>query len=154
MDNIMSCCNTDIQVNFVKTHDDAILPRFAKPGDAGADLFAVEDVTIEPGQAGVVPVGLTIGFITPGYWYRIQSRSGLGWKKGIQVLGGVMDNGYRGDLGVKLHNSSDKPVTIKAGEGAAQITFYKLILPEFGWTDTIEETERGKDGFGSTTSQG
>lgn len=138
------------RVKFVKTHEDAVLPEFAKEGDAGADLFAVEDITLQPGESKVVPVGLTVGYVTPGYWYRIQPRSGLGWKKGIQVLGGIMDNGYRGDVGVKVLNTSKDAVTINKGTGCAQITFYELIQPKFSWTSDVEQTERGDSGFGST----
>ena len=90
-----------------KNHNDWLL------GDAGLDLFSTQDVEIPPGGSVVVDVGLKLAFITPGYWFRIEPRSGLGFKQGVQPHLGIIDNGYRGDLGVKLYNFSDKPAFIE-----------------------------------------
>ena len=76
-------------------------------GDTGFDLVAVEQTTILQRGSAVVPVGLTLADITPGYWIRIEPRSGLGFKHNLQPHLGVIDNGYRGDLAVKLYNFSD-----------------------------------------------
>lgn len=145
-----------MEIKFLKTHPDAILPKrnHESPvvGDAGFDLFAVEDTVIMPGNSAVVPVGLTLARITPGYWFRIEARSGLGFKHGIKPHFGVIDNGYRGDLGVKLYNDGPSHVTILKGQGCAQFVIFEMIDCEVAFTEEIEESERGKKGFGSSDS--
>lgn len=142
-------------LKFKKTHDAAVLPKANndKPhfGDTGYDLTAVESAWIPPGTSRVVEVGLTLADITPGYWFRIEPRSGLGFKNSIQPHLGVIDNGYRGDLGVKLYNFHEtKDLQIKAGDKVAQIVVYPLIQPECEWSEEVTETDRGDKGFGSS----
>lgn len=142
------------EIKFKKTNDDAILPRKAHPdsktGDTGYDLFAVEDTSIPAKGSAVVPVGLTLADITPGYWFRIEPRSGLGFKHSLQPHLGVIDNPYRGDLGVKLYNFGDKDVIIPKSSGVAQIAVYQNIDSAVSFTDEVSDTDRGEDGFGST----
>lgn len=141
-------------IKFLKTHDLAQLPKanHSEPltGDTGYDLYAVEDTIIPACNSAVVEVGLTVGYIDPGYWFRIEPRSGLGFKHSIQPHLGVIDNGYRGDLGVKLYNLCGHDHEVKAGDRIAQMVVYQLLQPTMEWTDTIEETDRGDDGFGSS----
>lgn len=143
-----------ILVEFVRTHPDAILPFKNHPdpktGDAGYDLFAVETTTIPARGSAIVPVGLTLGFITPGYWFRIESRSGNAFKKELVAYGGIIDNPYRGDLGVKLFNFSDQDQVIEKGKGAAQFVVYEMLDVEIAWREEVQETERGEKGFGSS----
>ncbi len=143
-----------LEVKVVKTHDDAVLPKANNTtdgtGDSGYDLTAVEAVDIPPKGSAVVPVGLKLGFVTPGFWFRIEPRSGLGFKSSIQPHLGVIDNGYRGDLGVKLYNFSDKVFSVKHGERIAQMMFYELLQPNIEWTEEADETARGEKGFGSS----
>jgi dUTP pyrophosphatase len=143
-----------MELRFVKTHEDARLPQKNHPddllGDAGYDLFAVEDTFIEAGQSAVVPVGLKLGYVTAGYWFRIEPRSGLGFKKHLQPHLGIIDNGYRGDLGVKIYNFGDKAQEIKKGTGVAQFIVYKMIQTDVSFIDEADETERGEKGFGSS----
>ena len=123
-------------------------------GDSGFDLVAVEDVYISFGQSAVVPVGLTLADISPGYWCRIEPRSGLGFKHSIQPHLGVIDNGYRGDLAVKLYNfSNDTDYQVKKGDKIAQLVFYPLLQPEIQFTNTLTRTDRGSDGFGSSDNK-
>ena len=142
-------------LKFKKTHDAAVLPKANndKPyfGDTGYDLTAVESAWIRPGTSKVVEVGLTLADITPGYWFRIEPRSGLGFKNSIQPHLGVIDNGYRGDLGVKLYNFHEfTDLQVKAGDKIAQIVVYPLIQPECEWSEEVTETDRGDKGFGSS----
>jgi dUTP pyrophosphatase len=142
-------------LKFKKTHDAAVLPKANndKPyfGDTGYDLTAVESAWIPPGTSKVVEVGLTLADITPGYWFRIEPRSGLGFKNSIQPHLGVIDNGYRGDLGVKLYNFHEtKDLQVEPGDKIAQIVVYPLIQPECEWSDQVTETDRGDNGFGSS----
>lgn len=148
-----------IYVKFKKTHPDAMLPgaNNSEPGtgDTGYDLTAVEDCFIPASGSVVVPVGLTLADITPGYWIRIEPRSGLGFKHNIQPHLGVIDNGYRGDLGVKLYNFSDSGngYNIKKGDRIAQLVIYPLLQPEMSFTEEIVDTARGDKGFGSSDAK-
>ena len=143
-------------VKFVKTHPDAKLPKANNNdigyGDTGYDLTAVEDVTINGSSSAVIPVGLKLAFIEKGYWFRIEPRSGLGFKHNLQPHLGVIDNGYRGDLGVKLYNFSQHWTTykVKKGDRIAQFVVYPLLQPQCMWADDVEESSRGEKGFGSS----
>lgn len=145
-----------MNIKFKKTHKDAKLPvannTDSLTGDSGYDLTAVEDAFIPAGESIVVQVGLTLADITPGYWLRIEPRSGLGFKHNIQPHLGVIDNGYRGDLGVKLYNFSSSGMGYKVtkGDKIAQLVVYKLHTAECEWSDEVTETARGQDGFGSS----
>ena len=143
-----------IKIKLKKTHPDATLPEANNEdigiGDTGFDLVAVEDVQIREFNSAVVPVGLTLADVTPGYWIRIEPRSGLGFKHGIQPHLGVIDNGYRGDLGVKLYNFSDKMYHVKRGDRIAQFVVYPLLQPQCSWAEEVTESNRGSGGFGSS----
>ena len=141
-------------IKLKKTHGDAVLPsannKEPGTGDTGFDLVAVEDATIQNYDSVTVPVGLTLADITPGYWIRIEPRSGLGFKHNIQPHLGVIDNGYRGDLAVKLYNFGKKTHTVKKGDKIAQLVVYPLLQPVFEFTEDVTSTSRGDNGFGSS----
>ena len=145
----------NVQVKLVKTHPDAVLPQANNKqlatGDSGYDLVAVEQVHIPIGESAIIPVGLTLADITPGYWIRIEPRSGLGFKKSLQPHLGVIDNGYRGDLAVKMYNFHDlSDALIKKGDKVAQLVLYPLIQSSFEFVDQVTDTARGDKGFGSS----
>lgn len=144
-----------MKVKLVKTHPDAVLPaannQETGTGDTGYDLVAVENTVIPAKGSNVVPVGLTLADITPGYWIKIEPRSGLGFKHNIQPHLGVIDNGYRGDLGVKLYNfDRSKELRVQKGDKIAQLVIYELNQPVFEFTDEATVTARGDKGFGSS----
>jgi dUTP pyrophosphatase len=144
----------EIKICFVKTHENARLPQRNNNepmvGDTGYDIYAVEEVHIEPHSTATVPIGLDIGFIQKGYWIRIESRSGMFFKFGITAFPGVIDCSYRGKLGAALINNTDKPYIVRVGDRIAQLVVYKLIEPEVCWVETKDETVRGDKGFGSS----
>ena len=146
-----------VTIKFVKTHDLAVLPKFnhADPyvGDSGLDLTAVDTVVIPARGYGVVPVGLKLGYITPGYWIRVEGRSGVGFKKHIFPHFGIIDNPYRGDMGIKLYNFSDVDQTFAPGDKIAQLIIYPLVQADVEWTDQAVESARGEKGFGSSDKQ-
>lgn len=150
---------SDLYIKFKKTHPDAVLPHAndgtPKTGDTGYDLVAVEDKFIPSGGSEIVPVGLTLADITPGYWLKIEPRSGLGFKHGIQPHLGVIDNGYRGDLGVKLYNFKEqfKGYSVKKGDKIAQLVVYKTLQPTCEWAEDVTDTTRGDKGFGSSDAK-
>ena len=133
-------------------HPQAQLPRRAHPGDAGADLFSVDEVTIPPGERREVGTGIALA-IPEGYAGFVQPRSGLAFKHGIMVVNspGLIDAGYRGEVRVSLFNSGaralrrrrggeDRPTGHPAGGGAG-----------CSWpSDELPRTSRGEGGFGSS----
>lgn len=143
-----------MNVKLIKTHPDAVLPtannKEPGTGDTGFDLVAVEQTTILQRGSAVVPVGLTLADITPGYWIRIEPRSGLGFKHSLQPHLGVIDNGYRGDLAVKLYNFSDNEYVVQPGDKIAQLVVYPLLQPTFEFAEKLTATSRGDKGFGSS----
>jgi deoxyuridine 5'-triphosphate nucleotidohydrolase len=143
-----------MNIKLLKTHTLAVLPTANNKehgtGDSGFDLVAVESVQIPARSSDVVPVGITLADITPGYWIRIEPRSGLGFKHSIQPHLGVIDNGYRGDLAVKLYNFSDVMFDVNPGDKIAQLVVYPLLQPKFEFVEEITTTARGDKGFGSS----
>lgn len=151
-----------INVKMLKTHPDAVLPKrnhedliklnhvIEETGDTGYDLASVEDIVIPARGSNVVPVGVEVAYIQPGFWFRIEARSGLGFKHSVDPHFGIIDNQYRGNLGVKLYNKSDKDHQIKKGDRIAQIVFYPLISADIEWSEAKEESARGEKGFGSS----
>ena len=130
------------------------LPRYATPGSAGLDLRACIDhaVTVEAGQAVMVPTGLAIHLDDPGYCAMILPRSGLGHRHGI-VLGnlvGLIDSDYQGPLQISCWNRSNEPYTLQPLDRVAQLVIVPVQQVEFDLVDAFTESERGAGGFGST----
>lgn len=158
----------DFQVKFVKLQSNAQTPTQAKEGDAGYDLYAVEGVTLAPLERKIVKTGIAVE-IPRGYYGRIAPRSGLAAKNGIDVMAGVIDCSYRGEVGVILINLNPTQFIldpqqqafsrlfgpadsfkIKEGDKIAQIIIEKCHEVEFYQVDTLSSTSRGAAGFGST----
>ena len=129
--------------------DKATVPKRALPGSAGLDLSASEDVIIPPRKWKLVSTGLAMQ-IPGGYYGRIAPRSGLAAKNGIDVLAGVIDENYTGEVKVILMNNDDKEFQVHCGERIAQIIFEKILVDDFEVVSELTETERGANGFGST----
>lgn len=146
-----------VDIKFVMTHDSAVLPRYNHndpyTGDSGLDISAVEEITIPAKGWATVPVGLKLANITPGYWIRVEGRSGVGFKKHIFPHFGIIDNSYRGDMGIKLYNFSDIDQTFKVGDKVAQLIIYPLIQANVNWSDEVTKTNRGDKGFGSSDAK-
>lgn len=135
---------------FEKTHPDAKLPIKNHPDDTGYDVYCVEDKVIAARGSAVVDVGLKFANIPEGWWIKVEGRSGLGFKHGILPHPGIIDNGYRGDAGIKLYNNTDVDYQVKSGDRIAQFVLYPLA-PDFVVTfgDT-QQSSRGEKGFGSS----
>lgn len=140
-------------IQFLKTHPEAILPTKAYETDNCFDLYAVEDTTIPARGSAVVPVGLTVAFISPRFGFVIRPRSGLGFKYGLQPHLGEIDNGYRGDLSIKMYNMSDTDYTVEKGKAFAQFKIEKVYETMIEFADVIRPAERGNKGFGSSDSK-
>jgi dUTP pyrophosphatase len=131
------------------------LPRFSHPGDAGADLCSAEALTIEPGGRALVPTGISMA-IPEGHGGFVLPRSGLAVRNGVTVLNapGLVDAGYRGELKVALINHGSEPFEILEGDRIAQLVIMAIAAPEYRPVETLETTERGSGGFGSTGIKG
>ncbi len=124
-------------------------PKSAQEGDAGSDLRASEEITIPSKGRCLVPTGISMA-IPIGYVGLIWPRSGLAVKHGIDSGAGVIDSGYRGEIRVLLFNHSDVDFKVVKGDRVAQILIQKVETPQFIQVETLDETERGAGGFGST----
>ena len=136
-------------VRFKKTNENAVLPAKNHYNDTGLDVTSVEDKLIPARGSAVVDVGLKFAFIDPGFWVKVEGRSGLGFKHGVIPHPGIIDQGYRGDAGVKLYNNTDKDYEVKAGDRIAQFVVYKNHNVEVSEGE-IMESRRGEKGFGSS----
>lgn len=132
-------------------HPAARLPTRAHAGDAGADLYAAEPVSIPPGERRDVGTGLALA-IPLGCAGFVQPRSGLAFRHGIMVTNspGLIDAGYRGELRVSLYNSGLEALSIEVGDRIAQLVVQRVETPSFEAVDVLGETDRGAGGFGST----
>ncbi len=127
----------------------ATIPIRVNDRDAGFDLYALEDCDIGPHNQKLVKTGISMA-IPRGYVGLIWPRSGLAHKYGLDVFAGVIDSGYRGDIGVILYNSKLEHYKIKKGERIAQILFQKIEYFDLIEVDDLDDSQRGAGGFGSS----
>lgn len=142
----------DVTVQVRRLDQGLPLPEYAKPGDAGADLYAAGDVTLAPGQRALVPTGVAVA-LPPGYVGLVHPRSGLAARCGVTVLNapGTVDAGYRGEIRVNLVNTDPtQPVTLRRGDRIAQLVVQQVARAGFHEVDELPASERGAAGHGST----
>lgn len=140
-----------MRVNIKKLDERATVPTYGTEFSAGADLYSIEAVTVEPHKTVLVHTGLALE-IPEGYAGLIFARSGLACKRGLAPANkvGVIDADYRGEIMVALHNHTEAPVSIDAGERVAQLAIMPFLKADFEICDELSDTVRGKGGFGST----
>jgi dUTP pyrophosphatase len=129
-----------------------VVPAYAHPGDAGADLVAAEAVRLEPGRRALVATGVRIA-LPDGYVGFVVPRSGLAAKHGITIVNapGTVDAGYRGEIKVCLLNTDvDEAYEIAVGDRIAQLIVMPVPQARFIAVDELPESVRGDGGFGST----
>lgn len=128
------------------------LPQRAHPGDAGADLYAAEDITLAPGARALVKTGIALALPT-GTVGLIHPRSGLAAKHGLSIVNtpGTVDAGYRGEIKVCLLNTdAEDPIEITRGMRIAQLVVQRVELADFVEVEELDDTDRGEGGYGST----
>jgi dUTP pyrophosphatase len=168
-----------LNVKIKRLNEDAVIPKYAREGDAGFDLIATEDVIIEPGETKLVPTGLAFE-LPPGYEMTIRPRSGVTLKTKLRVQLGTVDSGYRGEVGVIVDNIAQKTginvnyamsidgiganfkhfpngngsevytYIIRKGDRIAQAVIAPFETAHFVDSDKLEESMRGGQGFGSS----
>jgi dUTP pyrophosphatase len=140
-----------VRVEVVRDDPELALPAYAREGDAGLDLVAAATVTLPPLGRQLVPTGLRVA-IPAGYAGLVLPRSGLALRAGVTVLNapGLIDSGYRGEIGVLLVNHGAEPVTIGRGERIAQLVIQPVARASLVEVRELPESRRGGGGFGST----
>ena len=138
-------------VRVKKLRENAVLPSYGSDYAAGADLYACNAVTVEPGATEFVQTGLALE-VPAGYAGLVYARSGLACKKGLAPANkvGVIDADYRGEIMVALYNHSSQAVEIETGERVAQLVITPYLTAVFEETEELSDTVRGEGGFGST----
>ena len=143
---------SSLEILVTKLHPSAIIPTYAKPGDAGADLYAIEEKTLKPGERALVKTGIAIA-LPEGYVGLVHPRSGLALKNGISVVNspGTIDSGYRGEIGVVLINHDlNESFSVKVGDRIAQLVIQNFETAIFKTVSQLPPSERASGGYGST----
>lgn len=134
----------------IKLDPGAYAPTRAHPTDAGLDLYHMGDPRILwPCRAETFDTGVHIE-LPPGYYGKIESKSGLNMKESIVSCGGVIDEGYTGSIQVKLYNFGEEGHLFRPGDKLAQLVVMPYAAPTLEEVDELAETDRGDQGFGST----
>src|ERR1700741_4074331 len=136
-------------LRFKQLDERAVLPRRGSVLAAGLDVCSIEDLRIEPKQRAIARTGLAVA-IPAGFYGRVAPRSGLAAKNGLDVLAGVIDSDYRGEIVCVLYNTGDETIKLSGGSKICQLIIEQIITPEAAWATDLDETARGAGGFGST----
>ncbi|CAB4638589.1 unannotated protein [freshwater metagenome] len=143
---------SSVQVLITRLDPEVPLPRYAKGGDAGADIVSRIDISLAPGERALVPTGIAIA-LPDGYVALVHPRSGLAIKHGVTMVNspGTVDAGYRGELQIILINhDKSESVSFKRGDRIAQLVIQKVERAEFVEVEDLPGSGRGSGGFGST----
>ena len=140
-----------IVVRLKRLTPEARIPQYAYPDDSGADLYAAEDVVLQPGERRAVSTGLSAE-VPIGFELQVRPKSGLALNSGITVLNtpGTVDAGYRGEIKVILINLGVEPYPIRKGQKIAQLVLAPVFRADFQEVEELSESMRGAGGFGST----
>ena len=140
-----------IHLKIKKIHTEAILPKQARPGDAGMDLYAIEEKALNPGEFALIKTGIQLE-LPEGTEAQVRPRSGLALKHGITVLNspGTIDAGYRGEVGVVLINHGKEVFQVEKHMRIAQLVIQYVPTVEIEEVDELSDSERGERGFGSS----
>jgi dUTP pyrophosphatase len=146
----------DLDVPVLLSAADSAPPRYALPGDAGADLTLAEDVELAPFERALVGTGVAVA-IPEGYAGFVHPRSGLAHRSGLSLVNapGTIDSGYRGEIKVNLNNlDPTTPLTLRRGDRVAQLVVQPVVRARFVPVDELPGSERGAGGHGSTGGHG
>jgi dUTP pyrophosphatase len=138
-----------IKVKVKRLKPNAILPSYAHEGDAAMDLCSTENYVVNPGKRQLVSTGIAMEFPV-GYFASIRGKSGLALKKGIAILGGVIEYTYRGEYGVVVLNTGEEDFVIKEGDKVAQVVIAPVATAKVEEVSELSDTVRGEGAWGST----
>ena len=143
-----------MNLRIARLDERARVPTRAHDGDAGLDLYALEDAVLAPGERASVPTGIAVE-IPPGQAGLVLPRSGLAARHGISVVNapGLIDSGYRGEVRVLLLNTDgEQSFELSSGDRIAQLVLVRVELPTLVEVDSLTDSDRGVGGFGSSGS--
>lgn len=142
--NTLDCC---------PVYPSSMLPTRGTPDSAGLDLYSTLDVIVPPGRRVRIPTGIEMAIPKNAYGY-IADKSSMAWNRGFHVFGGIIDSDYRGEISVILFNSSTRTQFINKDDPIAQLIIQPYINLTPRSVNQLSETERGNNGFGSTSCYG
>lgn len=137
-----------MKIKVKKLKEDAKLPKYHHPGDVGMDMYAMETVTIKPGEHFFIYHGFALEF-PEGYVALVMDKSSIS-KAGLHTMGGVFDAGFRGEYNTHLVNLGNEPYTIEVGDKVSQLVITPVIFADLEETNELSESARGHGAFGST----
>ena len=134
-----------------KLREDAVIPSYAHPGDAGMDIFSAEEIDVPPGESRLIHTGIAIE-LPPSTEAQIRPRSGLALTNKVTVLNspGTIDEGYRGEVCVIIINHSHDIFHVKKRMKIAQMVIQPVLTVSIIESPTLSDSQRGTGGFGST----
>jgi dUTP pyrophosphatase len=141
-----------MKLKIKKLHKDAKIPTYAHEGDAGLDIYSVEEYTLKSGERKLFKTGISYE-LEPGYVSLIWDRSGLAAKHGIKTMGGVIEYTYRGELMIVLLNTSNIDFHVEVGDRIAQMLIQPIVtakVEELKESEELSESARGANAFGSS----
>lgn len=140
-----------MQINFQRIDRELPIPSSAHIGDAAVDLHSRIEITLQPGERAAIPTGIAVA-IPEGYAGLVLPRSGHARRHGIGVVNGpgLIDSGYRGEVNVLLINHGEEEVKFGRGDRIAQLAIVPIPAVEWREVESLDETERGAGGLGST----
>lgn len=138
-----------MQIKINKLHPDAKIPTYGRDGDAGMDFYGTEHVTVAPGDTSHIKTGIAME-IPDGYVGLFWDKSGLSFKHGIKVLGGVIDSNFRGEIVLGIINLGREAYTFEKGHKVMQMLVQPVEQVEWVEVDELSLTERGEQKFGSS----
>ena len=145
--------NRIVRIPIELCKEGAKIPTYAHDGDAGCDVYALDDYTVEPNQTIVIPLGFKVA-VPFGYELQIRPRSGMSAKTKIRIANtpGTIDSSFRGEVGVIIDNIADRPFYIVKGQRIAQMVLSEVPVASFYTVDSVEKftTDRAEKGFGSS----
>lgn len=142
--------NSEVELKIVRIDKNLPVPSYMSEGAVGIDLFSAKTYSLDPGQIKLFPTGIKVA-VPSGYELQIRPRSGLA-KKGLGIVNspGTVDNDYRGEIKVCLINFGKHPFPVNRGDRIAQAVLSPVVRPRVVCVDSLDETVRGRKGFGST----
>jgi len=138
-----------MKVKIKKLKSDCLIPTYAHPGDAGLDLYSLEDYELKPGERKIFDLGFALE-LPNGYMAAVKDKGSLPKNNGIHTMGGIFDAGYRGEYNVNLINLGDQAYQIAKGDKIAQLIIMPIVQTELKETAELSETSRGNGRFGSS----